>query len=160
MSDEKRSKILEYSLTYLSHRPRSKFEVESKVSMYAKRHKISQDIVSDVINDLEEKQFINDPAFVTWWLEQRRDFRPKGRRAIEQELKKKGIDKNIISGEMAKWYEKEDVSEIELAKKLLLKRLPAYNHEPFIKKKAKSIRYLQQKGFDWNIISVVIDSVL
>lgn len=117
------------ALNFLSYRPRSEFEIRQMF-----RRKKLEDI-EEIVEKLKKLGQINDEEFAKWYIDQRRTFRPKGKRAIEMELLRKGVKIKVESS----------ISETELAKRALEK----YRG---IKTPEKISRFLASRGFDWDTI--------
>lgn len=124
-------KKLNAALNFLSFRPRSEFELRQ----FFRRKKF--DDIEPVLEKLKLLGQINDEAFAKWYVDQRQTFRPKGRRAIEMELRRKGVKVKVES----------DLSEEALARKALAK----YHGDP-----AKKAQFLARRGFSWEIIEKVV----
>jgi len=125
-------KGLNLALNFLSFRPRSEFEIRQ----HLKRKKIDE--IEKIIIKLKEIGQVDDKAFTDWFVEQRKTFRPKGRRALEFELAKKGVKTKI-----------ENINERELA----LKAFKKYHGKDDLTKKQ---RYLASRGFGWDVIEEVL----
>ena len=160
------------SLNFLSYRPRSSSEVKERLSKYffkisgesksdsilsifpKEEIKTCAEIVCDQTLDwLKEKNFVNDYEFANWWINLRISGKPTSKKMIYYELRKKGIDKSILD-EIIKDI---DFNEVEVARKLYLKRISRPSYEPTIKNKQKIIRWLAGKGFSYDVIKRVID---
>lgn len=124
-------KKLNAALNFLSFRPRSEFEIRQ----FFRRKKFTD--AEPVIEKLKLLGQINDAEFAKWYIDQRQTFRPKGRRAIEIELRRKGITVKIKSDEVA------------LAKRALLK----FRGE---KTKERQQHFLASRGFDWDTIEKIL----
>ena len=140
------------SLRYLSYRPRS----EKEIVDYLTRKKIDEQIQHKIIEKLKTYNFINDLEFAKFRVEQRVKFKHKPLRAIEFELKQKGIDRDLIDGAMAK-FEDKNVFDLENAKKLAEKKLDFYRNLDGKKRKEKVMSYLLRKGFSYDTVKKVLD---
>ena len=126
-------KAFSAALNYLSFRPRSEWEVR----LHLKRKKYED--IDAVVEKLKDIGQINDQAFAQWWKEQRSSFRPKGQKAINVELARKGVKVKI-----------KIENEAELATKLLLKKT--------FTSKEQAFRYLFSRGFGYDTIEAVIEN--
>ena len=144
-------KFYNKALRFLSYRPRSEKEIKD----YFFRKKVPQEIISKVIIKLKEQKFINDEEFTKWWIEQRTTVAPRSMRVIKMELKRKGIDDQIISN-----FKFLISNDLELAKKLIEKKLPRYKSLSKQELYQKLSRFLSSKGFDWDTIKQSIDEVI
>ena len=146
-------KFYNKALKFLSYRPRSEKEIRDKLS----GKKASEEIINKVISRLKENNFLNDEEFVKWWIEQRANFKPRSLKLIKMELRQKGIDKDLIDQII------DDLSltidDLSSAKKLIEKRLPRYKNLAPDKKFQKIARFLASKGFSYDIIKEIFQSL-
>ncbi len=150
--------LFNYALKLLSFRPRSYQELKKKLVNYSKKKDISNQIIESVIADLGRRNLVNDEAFVKWWIEQRHGYKPKGRKIIEAELLAKGIKKDLI---IKLINEKSNPNEeYELAYSIAKKKISNYRRLSLIDRKIKISNLLHRKGFEWEIIYRVIDSLV
>jgi regulatory protein len=150
-------KLFNYAYRFLSYRPRSEKEIRTYFFGKIKSNKVkygNEKLVDKVILKLKSKSLINDQKFAEWWVEQRSRFRQKGKFAITNELRVKGIDSKIIGEVLLKIDEKQAAS---LAVKKKLKSLESKDLR-IIRK--KMIGFLKRKGFTWETIKNVVDESL
>lgn len=134
-------KILDKILAFANIRPRSMWEFEN----WMKRKKVENSIKKDLFEKLRKFGFVDDYKFGQWWIDQRREFRPKPKRVLRIELVRKGLDKNIIR----ELLQDTTVNEEKLAKKIVKKNLYRWKKYDISVRKNKAISYLVRKGFDW-----------
>ena len=77
------------ALIFMAPRPRSVAEVRTKLAQQG--HKAPA--IDATLQKLAEQHLINDEEFAGYWVSQRQTFRPRGARALEVELRRKGIDR-------------------------------------------------------------------
>lgn len=142
------------ALKFLSFRPRS----EKEISDYLIKKKADINLVNSIIEKLKIQKFLNDLEFAKWWIEQRTEFKPKGLRLIELELKQKGISKDLIDELRIKNYElwKDDLTK---AKELLEKYRKRFEGLDRQKIYQRAGGFLGRRGFDWETIKSAIDHV-
>ena len=157
MEDDLRNKLRDYALKLLSLRPRSVNEIKSRLNYYCQKKKLPLKLTAEVINELSIKNLLNDEEFAKWWIDQRHEFNLKGKKAITQELTMKGISREII-GKLLE-VEKKTNTEFDLALKVILKKYPGMKNLSKLQKKMKISSLLYRRGFDWEVISQVIDYV-
>jgi len=78
---------------FLGTRPRSRWEVEQRL----RRAGTDDPVIGDTLTRLERIGFVDDLAFARWWVEQRDRHSPRGRMALETELRAKRIPPAIIA---------------------------------------------------------------
>lgn len=158
-------KLLSASLRFIAVRKRSRFETELYLKKQIKKMKLEEDkediLISTVIEKLTVLRMIDDRDFARWLVESRRGFRPKGKFAIELELKRKGIKDEIIN-QVLETSSDGDVSELELAKRTLAKKLRSsvMRESNPLKLKDKYLRFLVSRGFDWDVAKDAVEEML
>jgi|SRR3989344_1390756 len=156
-------KFYNKALKFLSYRPRSEDEVRKNLLNSRGRFKSAKrnttpEIAEKIIAKLKEYKFINDEEFVRWWVEQRTNFKPRSLRLIKMELKQKGITTELIDSVIHN-SEFKIQNDLELAKKLIEKRLNKYKSLPREEKFQKVARYLASKGFSYDIIKEIFKEI-
>ena len=148
-------KYFNYSLKYLSYRPRSEKEVVDALV----RKKAPQDVVEKIIANLKELRFINDDEFTRWWVEQRTTFKPRSKYIIGVELRQKGISQELIDTYLTEDKETA-INDLEQAKKLAERKIKRYRHLERQELYQKLGGALARKGFSWDVIKRAIDLTL
>ena len=143
------------AIRFLSYRPRSAFEVKENLT----KKKASPQIIETVVLRLTQQKFLNDEEFTKWFVMQRIRFAHKSMQLIKLELKQKGISREIIESAFIN-QESGKETDLEQAKKLVLKKLQKYISFPKQEMYQKLGRVLAAKGFNWDIIKHAIDEVL
>ncbi len=77
---------------FLGTRPRSRWEVEQRL----RRAGAADGVVSAALNRLARIGLVDDVAFARWWVEQRDRHAPRGRMALETELRAKRVPAAVI----------------------------------------------------------------
>lgn len=122
---------------------------------------ISDLVVDGVIETLKKKEMINDLEFAKAWAESRRKSKQKGIRAIKMELFQKGISKEIIEEALRLVDTRSgQVSEEDLAKLALEKKMKAWKNLDSQKSRQKAFEFLMRKGFDYDLVKEVIEKAL
>ncbi|MBI2864128.1 MAG: RecX family transcriptional regulator [Chloroflexi bacterium] len=127
------------AVRFLGYRPRSSAEVRRRL----RQRGFSDETADEVLQKLVEGRLVDDSAFVKYWVENRRTFKPCGGRLLGLELRQKGVDAETI---------RETVGEVD-------EEAAAYNAG---KKKSRSLTgcderqfrqrlgaFLQRRGFDY-----------
>lgn len=157
--DESYHLLIDRALKLLSFRPRSKKEIYLRLNQLALKKGISHKTIDKVMLDLEEKNLINDKEFSKWWIDQRDTFRPKGKRLLKIELRNKGISSETIET-ITQQQNITSSHEFELALSLAQKKISKLPKLPPLKLKEKISNHLLSRGFSWDTISEVIDTLL
>lgn len=146
--------IFDSALNFLSFRPRSEKEVRD----HFKKKKIVGPHVDRAIVKLKRLNFLDDEKFCLWWIEQRDNFRPKGKRALEMELLQKGVDREIVR-KVLEDKQRDQVDKeacLVLGGKWLLLR---HTNLALPEQKERLFRYLASRGFDFSIVQDTIDTL-
>jgi len=160
LSEEKIRKIVKdadfakwYSkaLDLISRRPRSEKEIHD----YLRKKAVGDLLMLEVTRELKERKFIDDTAFAFWFVDQRVNFRPKGKRALLYELKQKGISEDIINTV----FSDNKLDEIQMAEKLVAKKMRLLQRFSKKKQREKIIMFLKRRGFLWDAIQQVAPEI-
>ena len=137
---------------------RQYFRIKNQESRIKDKEPISQLVIDATIETLKKKGMVNDLEFAKALVEARRKSRQKGIRAIKSELFQKGIDKEIIEKVISDT--RYEISEEELAKQALEKKIKYWKNLDPKKLYQKSIEFLLRKGFDYEVVKSVIEKVI
>lgn len=155
LSDEKIAKIkqaavfqecIDAALHFLSYRPRSEAEVRKRLQ----RRGFVVEVVDRVIEKLKQQKMIDDTAFAKFWIENRLLFRPKSRAMLKIELRRKGIEIQIVETETCNLDD--NIGAYEAASKFRWK-LKSLEKEEFYRRLAG---YLRRRGFGYDVIKEVV----
>jgi regulatory protein len=135
---------------YLALRPRSRTEVERKLSQKT----FPDAVIRAVLSDLERLGYVNDREFSRLWSQSRVRMRGFGRRRIEQELRNKGVSQDVIRETLDALFENSseaDIAQREAEKKL--KSLARFAPDVRLRRLAG---FLERKGFSSEIIHAIL----
>lgn len=137
------------SLKFIDYRERSEAEIRS----YLNKREITEDVMDDVIDRLHRSGLVDDLRFAENWVENRAEFRPRGRRALSYELRQKGISEEIIQ-ETLDQYDEE-----AMAYQAALKQSKKYNKLEWRDFRKKMVGFLTRRGFSYDIAAPTITRV-
>jgi regulatory protein len=136
---------------FLGQRPRSEREVRRRLG----RAGLADDLVEQVLEQLRRWRLVDDAAFASYWLEQRRTFRPRGPRLLQAELRQHGVSAELASQaaeEVAATAEADAARVAEKrARQLAGLRL---DERAFC---ARLAQHLARRGFDWDTITPLVE---
>lgn len=140
--DEGRQVIKAYVLKLLSQRDHSRLELFTK----AIRKDYNPDVINCVLDELEQKDFINDREFAEKFAHDKNHLNDWGPAKIQAHLRQKGIDRGTSEEIIRKAFE--EINLYAQFGKLIKKRQRHFMREkdPF-KRKNKMASYLQRKGY-------------
>lgn len=145
-------KTLDKLLRFATLRPRSEKEVRD----WFKKKKVHESLHNELSDRLNRLELLDDRKFALWWIEQRQNFRPKSKRVLNDELRIKGIKKEIIDEVLSETK----VDEAKIARELLDKKIYRWKNLPKPEAKQKMSQFLAGKGFGWDIIEKIVVEVL
>jgi regulatory protein len=154
-------KLMERVYGQLSIRQRSEKEIRDYLKRLSFKRKIKdQDELSEVtiellISKLKAKGLINDLEFAKAWVESRRKSKQKGINALKAELYQKGIEREIVEEVVS--CHPSVVSEEELAKIALEKKMRIWKNLPPEELKKKAINFLMRKGFEYELVRCEVE---
>lgn len=132
---------LELALRYLTHRPRSVYEMR----VYLSKKGFNEEISSLTVELLLEKKYLDDEIFTRSFVESRKNYKPKSKFALAYELQKKGVESAVIE-DVLKEYNDQD-----LALKALSSKIQLWAHLDCEKFKKKILNFLKYRGFNHEI---------
>ncbi len=142
-------RCLKAALHYLSFRPRSEFEVRTRLRQ---RGFDSQNIDSAVTR-LKEQKLIDDEAFADFWRENREAFSPRSKRMTALELTQKGVARGVIDEAVSALDDSGSAYRMALAK---ARKLPRTDYKLF---RSRLGGYLKRRGFSYEVISNTVEKL-
>jgi regulatory protein len=156
--EDLQNKLYQRALRFLSFRARSKKEIsdylQKIINKKGKKTEHTQILVDKVIKKLKSLNLINDQEFALWWIEQRQNLNPKGKKALRLELRQKGVDQKTIEQSLASI---DPLKLEESARQIIAKKVKLYPHLSSLKFKKKLLSLLLRRGFDYQLSRKVID---
>ncbi len=133
---------------FLTPRVRSEFEVSRKL----KEKGFHSDTIALAIERLKELKLLDDGDFAIRMTKDLVNLKGCGRYYIQRKLNEKGIDPETIEVAIESVFA--EVDEFKTAEKVALRKLRLPIDNP--KERARIGRYLQGRGFSWDIIKEVL----
>lgn len=144
------NEALGYAYRLLKFRPRSEYELRQRL----KRKGYLESTIKEALFFLKQKGLIDDVEFARIWVESRLK-RPLGIRRIKQELKVKGIGRDLIEQVIESIGE--EYSEEETIKNLVRRRWEKLKHIEDEKAKRRIFLYLLRRGFSSDMIQEALN---
>jgi regulatory protein len=145
-NEEARQQATDLAINYLSFRPRSQVEVRR----HLRKKEVAPEIIESVLERLKNLEYVNDRAFASFWVENREQFNPRGSQGLRNELRMKGIEREIVEEVVS------DENDADLAlraaerKAALLLQTPAMNYNTF---RSRLGGFLQRRGFSYEVVA-------
>lgn len=165
ISESEFGKFFNATLNFLSFRPRSEWEIRQFL-IRKTQGKSTNDYTEQILEKLRSIGQLNDTNFSKWFIDQRRTFKPQGKRAMKYELLRKGIDRKIIDQTLAEAStDEQPASELDLALKALNKKADRViktisDHKSRSEAKIKLLQFLLSRGFDYDTAREAVEKVI
>jgi regulatory protein len=137
------------AIHFLSYRDRSADEIRSNLS----KHDISEEAIDKVLDRLRHKDLIDDLRFALKWVDNRREFHPRSRRALFSELRRKGVSVGIIENAL------EEVDDRAMAYRVAQKKIRRLSHLEWEDFRKKLTGYLARRGFSYGVTADIVREV-
>lgn len=152
---EERRKALSVAIKLLESRPRSRQEIESRLT----RHGYCPEVTEAVLGQLASANLVDDPAFAGQWVQERSKARqPVGRIRLRQELILKGVDRTVVDDALVTVDDEAEAFNALQAARRHLK--PYSGRTGWIAQRHRLIGYLQRRGYNWSIIYPILKELL
>ncbi len=149
MDESLYSSTMAKTLRYISVRPRSAKEVTD----YLHKRTTDSQIIERIVKRLQEMNYLNDETFAQFVIDSYQGKKAKGRRFLEQLLKKHNISELTIK----KVITLDEQQELTSARFLLQKKLPLWKTLSVEKRMRRIQSYLLSRGFSRSVIRSLVD---
>lgn len=140
-------------LRRLDAAPRTRAELER----YLTQRGIPDDVAGAVLDRFTEVGLIDDRAYASGWVQSRHGTRGLGRRAVAQELRRKGVSDDVI----AEALEPLDLDqERQRARELATSRYPQVVGLPYPTQVRRLMGALTRRGYDLETAAAVVREVI
>lgn len=146
-AEDAREVAIQKALRFLGYRARSVREVRENLQ----KHEIPEAVIEQTLARLKETGLLNDQEFAQAWVENRNTFRPRSRRALTLELRRKGLDEEVISETLA-----QNLDESALAREAARKYLRKVQGLDWPEFHSRLGGFLGRRGFTYAIVSTVL----
>lgn len=144
-----------YTVMYhLQKGDKTRHELEQKL---LKKVDIPSIYFGPVLDEYEEKNFINDERYASTFAHSRAEYRKQGKGVIQMELVRKGVAREIIDAALEDWDE--DEAE-DRARELVRRRLRATQKLERQKRVQSLVGMLARKGYPFGTAFSVVKEVL
>ncbi len=143
------SKAYDRAINYLSFRQRSAREI----SDYLIKKDFAPEQIKAVVGRLQQAGLISDAQFAASWVADRQATNPRSKRRLQQELRTKGLDADVIEHALAEVSPEDERTAItRIAQKKL-------TQSKFRQDQRKLISYLVGQGFSYSAVRTVLEEL-
>jgi regulatory protein len=150
--EEALQQAIERAYNYLSYRPRSREEVRR----YLRRKQTAPAIIDATLERLDRLELVNDHAFASFWVENREQYSPRGASAIKNELRMKGVTREVVDEMIS------DEKDEELALRAGRKKAHSLLHNPamdYMTFRTRLGSFLQRRGFGYEVVARTVKAL-
>ena len=151
-----RREALDRAFSYLSHRPRSRFEVER----HLRSKGFEPPAVAHALARCEELGYLDDRAFAESWARDRIRLKPRSRFKLRMELEEKGVSEADAEAAIDRAFREAGTDERALLERAARKRFEARRTGDPEKLRRRLHGYLRRRGFRSADIHEVLDGLL
>lgn len=116
------------------------------------------EVARAVVSELEAQGYVNDAAFAEWWAQARARGRRVGSVRLGQELRARGIARDLAAAAVASAFE--EVAEGSRALEAARRRLPALRRGRPERLPARLRDYLLRRGYPTSVATAVVAELL
>jgi regulatory protein len=136
------------ALTFVSYRPRSEREVRDRLRL----RDFSQPAIDEAVERMRGWMYLDDQAFARWWVENRSEHRPRGKRLLAGELRTKGVSSEVIN----EVIDGADIDELPAAREVARKRMNSLSGLDRQTQERRLGSYLARRGYGWDVVRPVL----
>jgi regulatory protein len=148
-AEDSYEKAYQQALKFLNFRQRSRAEVERNLT----DHQVPADLIARVVDRLQENGLLDDSRFAHHWVENRSEFRPRGKSLLRMELRQHGLQDEEIETAI------QNIDEAELAYQAGLKQARKLSNLDWNQFRQKMYSFLARRGFNYETISPVVERI-
>ncbi len=137
------------AISYISYKPRSEYEVRQRLLQRG----FDRDYLEKVIVKLKDQGLIDDVSFARFWKENRQDCSPRSQWLTGMELRRKGIDNDLITRTIS------DVDDNDSAYQAAVKRVRRISPVDYQLFRRRLADYLRRRGFNYDVIQQTVDKL-
>jgi regulatory protein len=140
------------ALTFVSYRPRSEREVRDRLRL----RDFSQPAIDQAVERMRGWKYLDDQAFARWWVENRGEHRPRGKRLLAGELRTKGVPSEVIN----EVIEEAEIDEFPAALEVARKRMGSLSNLDRQAQERRLGSYLARRGYGWDVVGPVLKTLV
>jgi regulatory protein len=140
-------------LDQLTGQARSRAELATKLA----RRNVPDDVAAPLLDRFEEVGLVDDAAFAREWTRSRQTSRGLARRALGMELRRKGVDQEVIDEALEQVT---DDSEREAARRLVQRKLRSLGSLDEVTQVRRLVGMLGRKGYGPGLAFAVVREVV
>jgi regulatory protein len=146
--------LYQYAVGALARQMRTVAELKRLMSRRVEQGEVGESKMAAVVTRLADQHYLDDRAFASTYTRLRQENQSFGKRRVQQELTRKGVQAELVASTLETAYAQ--VSEEDLARRYVArKRIKKPQDE---KETTRLVRRLVGAGFSFGIISTLLKS--
>jgi regulatory protein len=150
VAEDQREVAFQQVIHYLELRQRS----ESEIRQYLRKKGYEDAVINDTLERLNNLGLLNDEQFAQAWVENRSTFRPRSRKAMAIEMRRKGIGDEAIEQALQGITQEQEASLALQAARRLVRRLEGLEWNDY---RNRLSSHLARRGFDYGTIRAIVE---
>lgn len=150
LAEDAREVAFQRAGRYLEYRHRS----ESEVRQYLRKHGFEDPVIQDTLDRLLRIGLLDDKRFAEAWVENRATFRPRSRKALAVELRRKGLDNEAIDAALQGVTQDQEAGLALQAAQKQARKLSGLEWNDY---RNRLGGFLARRGFDYETIRSVVE---
>jgi regulatory protein len=144
-------RAVQTALRAIEARPRSIAEVRDRLQ----RKGFAPETVNAAIERLQASGLLDDAAFARFWIENRQTCRPRGRHALADELRRKGVDAELVAVALDASLTDDETGRAEMLARTAMRRYATVaDYQTFVRRLGG---YLQRRGFSAETVLPIVE---
>lgn len=139
------------ALNLLTHRGRSERELRQRLRMKS----YTAGAIDEAIRKVVDWGYLDDERFAAAWVEQRQAGKPRSRRALANELREKGVAREIVETTL----EDAEIDEVADARRLAADKWRKDHALELDKRRQRTAAFLARRGYGWDVAKQVLDEL-
>jgi regulatory protein len=148
-------KARDAALSLLSYRARTSVELKRRL----KRKGFDDEVAAATVERLDQLGVVDDAAFAESFVRDRVRLKPRGPRRLAGELRAKGVDDDTARAAIAEVMEREEATEMDLARAAAARWKPRAGEDP-ARARARLQAFLARRGFSGDAVRAVLGEKL
>jgi regulatory protein len=144
-------RAVQIALRAIEGRPRSVAEIRDRLQ----RKGCASETIDAAIERLQAGGLLDDAAFARFWIENRQTCRPRGRHALADELRRKGVNAELVASALDATLTDEETARVEMLARAAVQRYAAVADYPTFLRRLGG--YLQRRGFSAETVLPIVE---
>ncbi|MCX6139873.1 MAG: RecX family transcriptional regulator [Candidatus Kapabacteria bacterium] len=151
--EDRRIVLRQKTYHFATYKPRTEYQVCD----FLRKKEAAPEEVESVMKWLREFRLIDDRLFAERFLEAARIQKPLSRSMAKLTLKRKGVPDDVVDEALDQHYTSEDA--FNAARHVTIKKLRMLQPSSDKIRDEKLTRFLQYRGFGWDVIKAIVEQV-